>query len=505
MKHTISTILMQLKLKNEQNILKIQFYKYLCSSLIKHLEAKALTDGRGDAPLCTTLATSHLKKRTYNYGLFLLEIFEHFLVGGWFSTGVVRFAHDRCWLLRWLVRVSDARSRVACNSFVTFKKAIISDFRLNLMQQAFKLQVLGVSVAKAAESPAGSSLSGRSYVLSLDVKAEKESSKTMSLGSWSFCEDREEKMDGLTYVATTPIRVRAFAKSLFTTDLGVHILYEHLHPHHDDAIASQGSLVFGSRRRGTAVVRIHYRLSRVCFQFQVSLSEVRCLSQSSWCPGAERVTAAVGSSSFDLGWFRALDSATQNEFKLTVLSRTEARFQVARNWQSGQDLGVIAFVPQDEDGGDPAVLVVKGLSSGVVVSSESGPSRTVVVTVTFARRFVFVFHVLSEPTEKDSFVEHELPVIQGTAENTSTLSIASACNVNVLIDGLQTFERYFDVLIQARHSICVLAWELSLSFGLITAERSGDRRPHTTAKDARWVSLEDVLLSKVVIFFWFCL
>ena len=40
-------------------------------------------------------------------------------------------------------------------------------------------------------------------------------------------------------------------------------------------------------------------------------------------------------------------------------------------------------------------------------------------------------------------------------------------HVEVLIDGLETFKRTYEVLMAARHSICVLAWELNFSFGLV--------------------------------------
>lgn len=48
--------------------------------------------------------------------------------------------------------------------------------------------------------------------------------------------------------------------------------------------------------------------------------------------------------------------------------------------------------------------------------------------------------------------------------------------IAVLVDGLQTFERYFHVMTGARHSINILAWELSLSFGLIRVDRCQQQR-----------------------------
>ncbi len=39
------------------------------------------------------------------------------------------------------------------------------------------------------------------------------------------------------------------------------------------------------------------------------------------------------------------------------------------------------------------------------------------------------------------------------------------------MDGLETFERYYNAMMAAQHSISILAWELSLSFGLIRVDR----------------------------------
>jgi hypothetical protein len=87
-------------------------------------------------------------------------------------------------------------------------------------------------------------------------------------------------------------------------------------------------------------------------------------------------------------------------------------------------------------------------------------------------------------------------------------------DVDVLIDGLETFERMFEVLLRqavlslsslvrsfthisplqcmmlAQHSISILAWEVSLSFGLILVQRAKISIPPLTPPSAKWVSLE---------------
>lgn len=64
--------------------------------------------------------------------------------------------------------------------------------------------------------------------------------------------------------------------------------------------------------------------------------------------------------------------------------------------------------------------------------------------------------------------------------------------VEVLIDGLETFNKYYEVLMTAEHSIKILAWELSLSFGLVKL-KSATTRPFVSDPDATWITLEVLL------------
>jgi len=45
--------------------------------------------------------------------------------------------------------------------------------------------------------------------------------------------------------------------------------------------------------------------------------------------------------------------------------------------------------------------------------------------------------------------------------------LSTGNEVEILIDGLQTFGRYYHYMMQAEHTIDILGWELSLTFGLI--------------------------------------
>lgn len=74
--------------------------------------------------------------------------------------------------------------------------------------------------------------------------------------------------------------------------------------------------------------------------------------------------------------------------------------------------------------------------------------------------------------------------------------------VEVLIDGLQTFRRYYELMMEAKHSISILGWEISLSFGLTLEQVPGadftvDYSNGVSAgQSRRWITLDDVLIAK---------
>eukprot|EP01117_Protostelium_nocturnum_P019954 TRINITY_DN8780_c0_g1_i1.p1 TRINITY_DN8780_c0_g1~~TRINITY_DN8780_c0_g1_i1.p1 ORF type:complete len:862 (-),score=242.51 TRINITY_DN8780_c0_g1_i1:109-2694(-) len=71
-------------------------------------------------------------------------------------------------------------------------------------------------------------------------------------------------------------------------------------------------------------------------------------------------------------------------------------------------------------------------------------------------------------------------------------------NIELLIDGEETFQRYFEVLSSSQHSIKILAWDMSLSFGLIRAENAINHFPKTMDSSQKWITLEDVLLDRAL-------
>eukprot|EP01102_Stenamoeba_stenopodia_P013684 TRINITY_DN4473_c1_g1_i1.p1 TRINITY_DN4473_c1_g1~~TRINITY_DN4473_c1_g1_i1.p1 ORF type:complete len:974 (+),score=221.89 TRINITY_DN4473_c1_g1_i1:104-3025(+) len=81
--------------------------------------------------------------------------------------------------------------------------------------------------------------------------------------------------------------------------------------------------------------------------------------------------------------------------------------------------------------------------------------------------------------------------------NSTNFGELTTNNVEILIDGLDTFKRYYDAMMGAHHSISILAWEISLSFGLVLVQKTRGTLP-TLAPSSGWITLEDVLLSKAL-------
>jgi len=64
-------------------------------------------------------------------------------------------------------------------------------------------------------------------------------------------------------------------------------------------------------------------------------------------------------------------------------------------------------------------------------------------------------------------------------------------HVELLIDGLETFRRYYEIMMAAQHSISILAWEVNLSFGLIMATQASTPLPaHYEPQNNKWITLE---------------
>jgi phosphatidylserine/phosphatidylglycerophosphate/cardiolipin synthase-like enzyme len=73
----------------------------------------------------------------------------------------------------------------------------------------------------------------------------------------------------------------------------------------------------------------------------------------------------------------------------------------------------------------------------------------------------------------------------------------SSNHVEILIDGLDTFRRYYEILMLAEHSISILGWEINFSFGLVLANEAAQPLPaHYDPANGKWITLEDVLVSK---------
>mmetsp|Transcript_9273 Transcript_9273/g.28660 ORF Transcript_9273/g.28660 Transcript_9273/m.28660 type:complete len:930 (+) Transcript_9273:154-2943(+) len=111
-------------------------------------------------------------------------------------------------------------------------------------------------------------------------------------------------------------------------------------------------------------------------------------------------------------------------------------------------------------------------------------------------------HLLQLPLSKpsDENLVYENRDIKLSSANFTDLTAGN--HIEVMVDGRETFRRYYEIMMQARHSIDILAWELSLSFGLIeTSEASnpGEMGLKEFSDPSRqWISLEDVILARAL-------
>ncbi len=75
-------------------------------------------------------------------------------------------------------------------------------------------------------------------------------------------------------------------------------------------------------------------------------------------------------------------------------------------------------------------------------------------------------------------------------------------HVELLVDGHDAFKRYYEVnflfqfshlfqiMMQAQHSIKILAWDISFDVGLVTVDEASTPRPVFYDGSAKWITLE---------------
>lgn len=100
---------------------------------------------------------------------------------------------------------------------------------------------------------------------------------------------------------------------------------------------------------------------------------------------------------------------------------------------------------------------------------------------------------------ENSFVHSNTNKILSNESEISSLHFSkptSGNHVEILVDGLATFKRYYEIMMQAKHSINIIGWEISLGFGLIVSHQSKINPPKYCDLNSRWITLEDVLVSK---------
>ncbi|KAL6074701.1 phospholipase D, variant 3 [Balamuthia mandrillaris] len=106
---------------------------------------------------------------------------------------------------------------------------------------------------------------------------------------------------------------------------------------------------------------------------------------------------------------------------------------------------------------------------------------------------------VEDPPSSSSPSSSVIPAEPNSVRSSQFSQTTHGNSVDVLIDGVETFERIYECMMAAQHTISILAWEISLGFGLIRTHKSKIPLPSLTLPlSSKWVVLEDVLLSRAL-------
>ncbi|KAL0487482.1 phospholipase D [Acrasis kona] len=122
----------------------------------------------------------------------------------------------------------------------------------------------------------------------------------------------------------------------------------------------------------------------------------------------------------------------------------------------------------------------------------------------YALKFTLSRQKLSPPTptapphpkpESESITKQFLE--NGIVSSRTFSELSDDNNVEICIDGLQTFGRYYHYMMQATKSIDILGWEISLSFGLYYNNETTDKSILSRILgNNKWITLRDVIIHK---------
>mmetsp|Transcript_14128 Transcript_14128/g.21372 ORF Transcript_14128/g.21372 Transcript_14128/m.21372 type:complete len:966 (+) Transcript_14128:289-3186(+) len=101
--------------------------------------------------------------------------------------------------------------------------------------------------------------------------------------------------------------------------------------------------------------------------------------------------------------------------------------------------------------------------------------------------FKILRHQIETKTILPKNIETKSPTSMYNGGGLSTLLEKN--DLEILIDGLQTFQRYYHYMMQSKSSIDIIGWELSLTFGLVLMPKR---------KRKKWITLQDVLIKKAL-------
>ncbi|PRP83108.1 hypothetical protein PROFUN_09787 [Planoprotostelium fungivorum] len=383
----------------------------------------------------------------------------------------------------------------------------------------------------------------------LEIYSEGHPARRFNLGRFGRQYVKQRSFESITHLTSAPVTLKLILGPRRYHSLGSHILLDFLYTSGSEQPTEwietrhKGQLVFG--RGETATYYLKYTISPVYFSYRFALNQVNCLENNSPLGLKDRLSAVVDN--FRIKFMvnrvslKQYDLGSLKFVPLTQVFRKVKKGDADTTAPEQHLLEGVLFLREGFIGAEEGVDVednhqlLLDRESFVIkkVIMGSGPDSTYGTNYEFTFTLTKEVHTSrlslmsvgnmvkssSEQQQKllDFINEKDLPwvlangkmseqkkrhkLITGGEEVDDIVTnkklkgeMSYNNDVEVLIDGQQTFQRYFEILSQAKHSVKILAWDLTFSFALCPKQ---SHTPHTLEFE-RWHTLEDVIIEKAI-------
>lgn len=357
----------------------------------------------------------------------------------------------------------------------------------------------------------------------LKISSEGQPARRFVLGTFPAAASKTFR--SLVHFTATPVTLSLNQGPRHSEQIGVYSVGDFLaHTHRPDAV---GTITFATRR-ASPTYTVHYVAAPVEWEYSFALVSATCLRQ--WTLTHDRLVADVEfnhsphgilpgyTNRYHLGRFDAHSIGsvhTGHNLTFSALGHFQITLYVLGKIAE-HDLGSLTFEPVDQlEPEDPAAatggLVWDGGTRLLVGVNDTAITQTVVLSSPNGASYDLTFTLRKLPYHHTSAIALTVPpplASEALPASGADYSVLHNGNIGekttdndceILVDGVQTFERYYQAMMQARHSISIIAWELSLAFGLVLADPSKPPLlPMLYSSTPKWITLQDVLLYRAL-------